>query len=113
MKNIYEIECKEKDLSIFNLLYKYSSIINIHFNQLFFLYKGKNLILNNMKKVNELKDNNIIILVYNLKIKKINNKELKEKICPECNNIAIINSNNNKISLDCLKNNICINIIIY
>ena len=105
MKNIYEIECKEKDLSILNLLSKYSSIINIDFNQLFFLYKGKNLILNNMKKVNELKDNNIIILVYNLKMKKINNKELKEIICPECNNLAIINSNNNKISLDCLKNN--------
>ena len=103
MKNIYEIECKEKDLSILNLLSKYSSIINIHFNQLFFLYKGKK--LNNMKKVNEIKDNNIIILVYNLKMKKINNKELKEIICPECNNLAIINSNNNKISLDCLKNN--------
>ena len=90
-----------------NLNYYFSSIINIHYNQLLFLYKGKNLILNNMKKVNELKDNNIIILVYNLKMKKINknNKELKEIICPECNNLAIINSNDGKISLDCLKNN--------
>ena len=100
MKNIYEMKYIEKDLSILNLLSKYYSIININFNELLFLYKGKNLILNNMKEVNELKDNNINILVYNLKMKKINknNKELKEIICPECNHLAIIKSNNNKIS---------------
>ena len=26
-------------------------------------------------------------------------------ICPECNNLSIINNNNNNISLKCLKNN--------
>ena len=106
MKNIYEIKYNEKDLSIKNLLLKYSSIIDININELLFLYKGNNLALNNKKKINELKDNNIIILVYNLKIKKNNNyNELKEIICPECHNLAIINSNNNKISLNCLANN--------
>ena len=106
MKNISEIEYKEKDLSIQNLLIKYSSIIDKHFNELFFFYKGKKLILNKNKKVNELKDKNIIIFVYNWKIKKNNNnKEFEEIICPECNNLAIINTNNNKISFNCLKNN--------
>ena len=107
MKNIYEMKSKEKDLSIQSLLLKYSSIINIDISELNFMYKGKILILNNNKKVNELKDNNnIIILVYNLKIKKNkNNKELKEIICPECHNLAIINNHNNKISLNCLVNN--------
>ena len=106
MKNIYEIKYKEKDLSIENLLFKYSSIINIHYNDLLFLHKGRKLILNNNKKVNELKDNNIIIFVNKLKtIKNNNNKELKDIICPECNNLAIINSNNNKISLNCLEKN--------
>ena len=42
MKNIYEMKYIEKDLSILNLLSKYSSIININFNELLFLYKGKN-----------------------------------------------------------------------
>ena len=106
MKNIYEIKCREKNLSIQNLLAKYCSIINMSFNELLFLYKGKILDLNNNKKVNEFKDNNIIILVYNLKIKKKNNynEKFKDIICPECNNLAIINSNNNKISLNCLNN---------
>ena len=106
MKNIYEIKNYTNDLSILDLLSKYSAIINIHFNELIFLYKGKNLILNNIKKLNELKDNNILIFVYKLKINRNNknNKELKDIICPECNNLAIIENNNNKISLNCLKN---------
>ena len=64
MKNIYEIKNNKNDISILDLLSQYSSIININLNELLFLYKGKNLILNKIKKVNELKDNNIIILVY-------------------------------------------------
>ena len=107
MKNIYVMKCTQKNLSIQDLLSKYSSIININFDELLFFYKGTNLVLNYTKKVNEIKDNNIIIFVYNLKIKKINknNKELKDIICPECNNLAIIEEfNKNKISLNCLKN---------
>ena len=92
MKNIYEIKNNKNDISILDLLSQYSSIININLNELLFLYKGKNLILNKIKKVNELKDNNIIILVFKLKMnkKKINNREIKDIICPECNNLAII-----------------------
>ena len=106
MKNIYEIQCKQKDLSIQYLLNSYSSIINIDINELFFLYKGNNLMLNKNKKINDFKDNNIIIFVNRLKIiKNNNNKELKDIKCPECNNLAIINSNNNKISLNCLEKN--------
>ena len=89
MKNIYEIKYNKNDLSINNLLFKYSSIINIHINQLYFSYKGKN--IHKIKKINEL--NIITIFVYNIKIKKCENKnkEIKDIICPECKNLAIIN----------------------
>ena len=76
MKNIYEMKYNNNDLSINNLLSKYSLIININIDQLYFLYKGKNLNLKNIKELN-----NITIFVYNIKIKKNkNNEKLKDII---------------------------------
>ena len=101
MNNIYEIKYNKNDLSINNLLFKYSSIINIHIDQLYFFYKGKNI-----KNIKISEFNDIIILVYNIKIKKNkNNEELKDIICPKCKNLAIINNNNDKLSINCLFNN--------
>ena len=54
MKNIYEIKYNKNDLTINNLLCKYSSLINIPNDQLYFLYKSKN--INNIKKISELND---------------------------------------------------------
>ena len=67
MKNIYEMKYNNNDLSINNLLSKYSLIININIDQLYFLYKGKK--INTIKNTKEL--NYITIFVYNIKIKKI------------------------------------------
>ena len=93
MKNIYEIKYNKNESSINNLLYKYSSIINIDIKQLYFFYKGKN--INNIEKIDDLND--IKILVYNKKINKNkNNEDLKDIICPECKNLAIINYNDVK-----------------
>jgi hypothetical protein len=59
-----------------------------------------------MKILNELKDNKKIINVFNLAFKKNKkNEESKDIICPECNNLAIINNNNDKITINCLTNN--------
>ena len=54
MKNIYEIKYNKNDLTINNLLFKYSSLINIPNEQLYFLYKSKN--INNIKNIIELND---------------------------------------------------------
>ena len=69
MKNIYEIKYNKNELSINNMLFKYSSIININIDQFYFLYKGKN--IKNIKKIDELND--ITIKVYNIKINKNKN----------------------------------------
>ena len=101
MKNIYEIKYNKNDLTINNLLFKYSSLINIPNDQLYFLYKSKN--INNIKKISELND--ITIFVYNIKMKKNkNNEELTDIICPKCKNLTIINNNNDKLSINCLNN---------
>ncbi len=69
MKNNYEIKLKDNNLAINNLLNKFASIINIEIKQLYFSYKGKYLSLNNNKRINEFNDN-IIIFVFNINIKK-------------------------------------------
>ena len=107
MRNLYEIKYNKNDISLNDLFIKYASIINIKLTQLRFFYKGKNIILNSKKKLKELKDSNIIIFVYNIKIKKnknTNNEDLKDIICPECKNLAIINNNTDKFSLNCHNN---------
>ena len=108
MKNKYQIKITEKIITINNLLNKFASILNIEIKQLYFIFKGKHLSINNNKRIDEITDNNLIIIfVFNLKIKNKNNnqiKELKNIICPECNNLSIINNNNDLFSL-----NNCIN----
>ena len=105
MKNKYEIKLTENNLTINILLNKFVSILDIEIKQLYFIYKGKYLSINNKKKINELNDNNLTIFVFNLNIKKNNNeKKLKNIICPECNNLSIINNNNDLFSFNnCIK----------
>ena len=50
MKNKYEIKLTEKNLTINILLNKFVSILNIEIKQLYFIYKGKYLSINNKKK---------------------------------------------------------------
>ena len=108
MKNIYEIKLTGNDMTINNLLNKFVYVLNIDIRQLYFIYKGKLLFLNNSKKINELNDNNLIIFVFNLCIKRYNNKkEIKNIICPECKNLSIINNSNDLFSLNnCINNHI-------
>ena len=107
MKNKYEIKLAGNNLTINNIINKFASILNIDIKQLYFIYKGKLLFLNNNKKINELNDNNLIIFVFNLNIKRNNNeKELKNIICPECKKLSIINNNNDLFSINCINKHI-------
>ena len=120
MNNNYEIKVNNENMIINNLLYKYVSILKKEIKQLYFIYKGKYLSLNNNKRMNEIDDNNLIIFVFDLYFQKHKsnndkNKELKHIICPECKNLAIINYNNDLFSLNCNKhkfNNFTINLFL-
>ena len=105
MHNKYEMKLTQQNLTINNLLNKFVSIINIEINQLYFICKGNYLSLNKHKRINELKNTNLIIFVFNLNIKiPKNDKELKHIICPECKKLTIINNNNDLYSFkNCIK----------
>ena len=108
MENKYDMIIKNKEILISNLLINYSSILNITINQLYFIYNGKNLSINNKKRIIDFKKMNIIIFVFNLEINK--NKENKNKkitsiICSECENIAIANNYDSKLSIENCVNN--------
>ena len=90
--------------------YKSKIEIEIEIDNIYYLYNG-----NKIKKENKLEEimngegkriNKMIILVYDL-IGKENNKNIKEMkdiICPKCNENVIININEYKIEMKC-KNN--------
>ena len=105
MKKKFEKKYDQK-LYLQDVFSDFSFTINIDINHFLFLYKGKRILSNNMKKISELNDNKIKIFVYNLKIRQNKKKEeLNDIICPECNSLAIINNNNDRISLNCFVNN--------
>ena len=97
--NKYMIEDEENNLKA--ILKKYSSIINQDLKDLLFLNKGKILSLNSIEQVYKYKKNKIITLfVLLIKAnKKAENKELKDVICSECNNLTKMKINEDKISL--------------
>ena len=108
IKNKYEMKLDKENLSMKNVLIKYSSIINIDLNDLLFIYNGKNLSNYYNKKINEINKIDLTIIVYNIKIRnnKMNkkNEELKNIICPECKNLAFIENDDNNIVSNCLNN---------
>ena len=101
MENKYNIIIKNKDILISKELINYASILNKTINQLYFMYNGKNLSINNKKRIKDFKEKNIIIFVFkleNIKNRENENRKLTSIICSECENIAIANSYDSKLS---------------
>lgn len=108
MENKSNMIIKNKDKLITTLLINYSSIINKTINQLYFICNGKHLSINNKKRIIDLKKKNIIIFVFDLennKNKENENRKLTNIICSECENIAIANSYDSKLSIENCVNN--------
>ena len=113
LKNIYEIKGR-KDNLISEIIVKYMINISNDIKNFYFLYKGKKINLENKLKIKDLNnDDNIIILVYNLKPNKKSQKS-SNIICPECNNLALINIYDNKISTkNCINKHEILNLSIH
>jgi hypothetical protein len=108
LKNKFEMINVNKDLFLSDLLLKYCSIINQDRNELYFIYEGKILSLEQKMKIKELKNKDIIISVFKTKYEKNSNKIiLNNIICPKCEeslNLVLINFEEDKIILDKCKN---------
>ena len=75
MENKYNMIIKNKEKLISNLLINYSSILNKTINQLYFIYNGKHLSINNKKRIIDFKKMNIITifpLLYHKLTKNVN-----------------------------------------
>jgi len=108
LKNKYEIRNVKEELFLSDLILNYCSIINQNKNELYFLYKGKILLLDKKIKIKEFNNKYIIISIFKIKYKKNSNKRiLNHIICPECEdslNLVVFNFEDNKIILDKCKN---------
>ena len=107
------IKCSDDDY-IDDICNKFIQLINVHKNEVIFLFKGKkinqNIKINKYKNKEDLKNNTINIFC--IKIKHIlkekllyNKSKLKEIICPECGEICKIKFQDYKIILYKCKNN--------
>ena len=93
-----------KEEYFINIMKKYSFIINLDINQLCFIYKGNHISINDKRKVEDLKNKNIIVSVINANKMKIN-EEINHIICPQCNNLVLMNIVDNDIVLEkCMEN---------
>ena len=102
-KKKYKMNIKN-NMSINEILSKFISIINENEKNIIFFYKGKNLSFKFENILKKLNNKDFIISVFNLKKKDNNN--FNYIICPRCNNLSLLNiNNNNKISLDNCNNN--------
>jgi len=98
-ENKYEMILKDNN---FNIFYEYSKSIDANINDLLFLYKGKNITLNNSQKIlNIFKSNKNIISVYNLNINYKNDNLCDNLICPSCKNLTFLNISDNNIINNC------------
>jgi len=95
------------------ILSKFLSMINENKKNIIFLYKGKRISFEDINLLNKLKDNNLIILVFNIKNNN-NNDKCNYITCPKCSNLCFFNINSNyNISLDnCINNHKYDNIFI-
>ena len=102
------IQCKI-DETMEEVIKKYK--LKIEINDEYYLYNGNKInkenkleeIINNEDKIN----NKMILLVYNINEKEENNKniiEIKEIICPKCNENVKINIKDYKINMKCNNN---------
>ena len=104
MKNIYEIKENNKSKLLNEILSSYISFIDIKYDNILFLYKGKNLNDYKNKKIYELNNENIIISVYNLETKKDKNI-INNILCPQCKSLPLVNINDKGISqINCINN---------
>ena len=112
MNNTYE-SFFEKDSLIIDAIRKYMENINKNIEDFYFTYKGKKIKINNRHKIKEYNcNNNIIISIFYLKPDK-RNHELENIICPECKNLALLNINDDKISIEnCINNHLITDISI-
>ena len=92
MNNKYNTIIKNKDILIVKELINYSNILNKSINQLYFMHNGRYLSINSKKRIKDFHKKNIIIFVFKLDNYK-ENRKLTNIICPECENIAIVNIN--------------------
>ena len=92
------------------VLKKYKSKTEIEINNVYYLYNGNNINKNNkLEEIINNEDrrlNNMKILVYDLNEKEDNKniKEIKEIVCPECNQSVIIKINEYKLGIKCNNN---------
>ena len=102
--NIFEMNNIKGNFLIWDLLLNYCRIIKEDIINLYFIYKGKYLKLENKLIIKELKNKNIILFVLKKKNDiNINNKKLHYVICPKCkylSNLVLLNFDHNKIILD-------------
>ena len=101
MNNKYNQIVKNKGILIAKELINYANILNKNINQLYFIHNGRYLSINNKKRIKDFHKKNIIIFVFKLDNNKSKNKEnrkLTNIICPECEDIAIVNINNKNIN---------------
>ena len=109
LKNKFEMINIDKYSFLSDLLIKYCSIINQDKNELYFIYKGKILSLEEKIKIKDLKNKDILISVFKIKYEKNSNKIIINNIiCPECKeefNSALLNFEDDKIILNKCKNN--------
>ena len=98
-KKQYQIEENNNRV---NFISYYLSKINKNNDELCILYKGKIINSNNIKKFEKIKTKKKIknLFVFNIKFNhKSNTKEMKNIVCPKCNNLSTFEVNENIISL--------------
>ena len=101
---IIEMSNKDNNLLRTNILLKFAETIHKDIKDLYFIYKGKELSYKNNDKILILKNENIIINIINLINKKEDNN-LNQIICPKCKEMAIINFEEDNITIhNCINN---------
>jgi hypothetical protein len=97
-----EFTVESKEGQIYQELIKFANLIEIQYNKLIFIYKGKIIRKNDNLKI---KNTNVKIFIYNLENIKDKKEELNYLLCPQCNSLASININENKINIENCENN--------
>ena len=87
MENKYNMAIENNEILISDAFINYVSILNKNINELYFIHNGKYLSIDNNKKIIDFIKQNIII------------------ICSECENFAIANSYDFKLSIENCVNN--------
>ena len=113
MKNKYEMNIQNKNITLYETIIKYSSLIDKDLKKLYFLYNGNKILLNKKLKGFYIKKN-IILFFYDIGYKKSSIHEHITNIkCAQCNGPSEIYINNNKISeFICSNNHILSNLSI-